>query len=80
VAFGLVNLPKLECCGGRCSCPAGGCSCGKGCDGDCAEHGQSMRSAAGPLSRRALDATEATPWPPARATWSCCATQERRPQ
>jgi len=38
VAFGLVNLPKLECCGGLCSCPEGECSCRKCCNGDCAEH------------------------------------------
>ncbi|KAJ6605121.1 copper fist DNA binding domain-containing protein [Mycena sp. CBHHK59/15] len=34
----VVNLPKLECCGGRCACPAGACGCGKSCDGCCQEH------------------------------------------
>ena len=37
LAFGLVNLPKLECCGGRCRCAGGMCGCGKTCDG-CCEH------------------------------------------
>ncbi|KAG1738598.1 copper fist DNA binding domain-containing protein [Suillus paluster] len=32
-AFGLVTVPKLECCGGRCGCPYGGCGCGQSCDG-----------------------------------------------
>ena len=36
-AFGLVNIPKLECCGGRCSCPEGQCSCGNECGGCCDE-------------------------------------------
>lgn len=36
---GLVELPKLECCGGACGCPNGKCGCGKSCDGCCAEHG-----------------------------------------
>jgi len=31
-----VNLPKLECCGGRCSCPNGMCGCGTACGGCCA--------------------------------------------
>lgn len=37
-AFGLIKVPKLECCGGRCSCPADGCGCGKSCEGQCEEH------------------------------------------
>ena len=32
-AFGLVNIPKLECCGGRCSCPENQCGCGENCGG-----------------------------------------------
>lgn len=39
VAFGLVNVPKLECCGGQCRCPNGTCGCGKSCNGRCADHG-----------------------------------------
>ncbi|KAJ3894909.1 hypothetical protein GG344DRAFT_86249 [Lentinula edodes] len=29
VPFGLITIPKLECCGGKCGCPDGDCSCGK---------------------------------------------------
>ncbi len=35
-AFGLVQLPKLECCAGRCGCPGDSCGCGTACDGCCA--------------------------------------------
>jgi len=35
VAFGLVSLPKLECCGGTCGCPDNQCNCGNACDGCC---------------------------------------------
>ncbi|KAF8349860.1 copper fist DNA binding domain-containing protein [Amanita rubescens] len=37
VAFGLVHLPKLECCGGRCGCPDSRCGCGTACDGACSK-------------------------------------------
>ncbi|KAH8834896.1 hypothetical protein DL96DRAFT_1454550, partial [Flagelloscypha sp. PMI_526] len=36
--FQLVNLPKLECCGGNCGCPNGSCDCGTACDGCCTRH------------------------------------------
>ena len=32
-AFGLLEVPKLECCSGRCQCPPGDCSCMKDCCG-----------------------------------------------
>ncbi|KDR85229.1 hypothetical protein GALMADRAFT_233958 [Galerina marginata CBS 339.88] len=35
--FGLVNLPKLECCGGQCNCPAGHCTCRASCGGCCTD-------------------------------------------
>ncbi|CAL1697351.1 unnamed protein product [Somion occarium] len=35
-AFGLVRLPKLKCCSGRCGCPDGSCGCAKSCEG-CAD-------------------------------------------
>lgn len=35
VAFGLVKVPKLECCRGQCGCPADGCQCGRSCGGYC---------------------------------------------
>lgn len=38
VPFGLIPIPKLECCGGNCGCPSGDCSCGKSCHGSCSEH------------------------------------------
>ncbi|KAF9072670.1 copper fist DNA binding domain-containing protein [Rhodocollybia butyracea] len=42
VPFGLISIPKLECCGGNCKCPTGDCSCGKSCHGSCLEyHGSS---------------------------------------
>jgi hypothetical protein len=36
-AFGLVKVPKLECCGGKCSCPENSCGCGDSCEGCCAD-------------------------------------------
>lgn len=36
-AFGLVDIPKLECCGGKCGCAGETCGCGKECDGCCDE-------------------------------------------
>jgi len=42
--FGLVKVPKLECCGGRCGCPEDGCGCGKSCGGRCGERGNRRRS------------------------------------
>jgi hypothetical protein len=38
VPFGLVSLPKLECCGGQCGCPDGSCTCMQSCNGRCSEH------------------------------------------
>lgn len=37
-AFGLVKLPKLECCAGKCGCPGESCGCGRECDGCCSVH------------------------------------------
>ncbi|KAI0706186.1 hypothetical protein BC835DRAFT_1312932 [Cytidiella melzeri] len=34
-SFGLVRLPKLECCAGRCGCPGDSCGCGTNCGGCC---------------------------------------------
>ncbi|KAF9229737.1 copper-fist-domain-containing protein [Gyrodon lividus] len=28
-AFGLVRIPKLQCCRGQCDCPSDGCQCGR---------------------------------------------------
>jgi len=36
-AWGLVDVPRLECCGGACGCPDGRCRCGTSCAGCCVE-------------------------------------------
>jgi hypothetical protein len=36
-AWGLVDIPKLECCAGACGCPDGSCVCGNSCAGCCVE-------------------------------------------
>ena len=46
-AFGLVRLPKLECCSGRCGCPGDACGCGQDCDGCCATHEGDLEMASG---------------------------------
>ncbi|KAK7678034.1 hypothetical protein QCA50_018975 [Cerrena zonata] len=35
-AFGLVSVPKLQCCAGKCGCPDGSCGCDHTCGG-CAD-------------------------------------------
>jgi hypothetical protein len=50
-AFGLVQLPKLECCSGKCGCPGDTCDCGQECDGCCATH---EASAAGVIESSAM--------------------------
>lgn len=47
-ALGLVTLPKLECCGGRCGCPSNGCGCRQSCDG-CPD-GQHLHNRSEPVS------------------------------
>ncbi|KAG1865542.1 copper fist DNA binding domain-containing protein [Suillus subalutaceus] len=47
-AFGLVTVPKLECCGGRCGCPSDDCGCGQSCDG-CPD-GQHVHNRSEPVS------------------------------
>lgn len=37
LAWGLVDVPRLECCGGACGCPDGRCACGTSCAGCCVE-------------------------------------------
>lgn len=39
-----VNLPKLECCSGSCSCPDSQCRCGASCGGCCPDTGVSSES------------------------------------
>ncbi|KAG2129801.1 copper fist DNA binding domain-containing protein [Suillus clintonianus] len=47
-AFGLVTVPKLECCGGRCGCPSDGCGCGQSCEG--CPNGQHVHGRSEPVS------------------------------
>jgi hypothetical protein len=35
LTWGLVNIPKLDCCGGNCVCPDQDCGCGRSCEGSC---------------------------------------------
>lgn len=51
-AWGLVDIPKLECCAGACGCPDGRCTCGNSCAGCCVEGDTSSSSSesAEPLS------------------------------
>lgn len=46
-AWGLVDVPKLECCGGACGCPDGRCGCGTSCAGCCVE-GDAPSDSSGP--------------------------------
>jgi len=34
-AYGLVRVPRLECCSGNCGCPEGRCGCREECGGCC---------------------------------------------
>ena len=36
LAWGLVSVPKLDCCEGQCGCPDDECGCGTSCQGCCA--------------------------------------------
>lgn len=51
LAFGLVRIPKLECCGGQCSCPENTCGCGSECSGCCVDKSENHT---GTRSRRHL--------------------------
>ncbi|TDL28952.1 hypothetical protein BD410DRAFT_781511 [Rickenella mellea] len=66
-AFGLVNLPKLECCGGQCSCPEGGCSCEEECGGCCVEETGPTPNVQSPTTATSFARKIATP-----PRGSCC--------
>ncbi|KAJ7071600.1 hypothetical protein C8F01DRAFT_441873 [Mycena amicta] len=76
-----VNLPKLECCGGQCSCPADSCSCGKSCIGCCTEHRRSHDDNVGAAAASAssvtppVDAVSAPSPANANASLHCCAAR-----
>jgi hypothetical protein len=77
-AFGLVKVPKLECCGGRCGCPEDGCGCGKSCSGRCGEHGDRRRSVS-TLAESVGSNGQTSPQiitPIAITSRSCCATKQ----
>lgn len=68
-----ISLPKLECCGGQCGCPDGGCACGTNCGGCCAEHmadDTSASSVAGPSTL--------PPPTPVAPPKSCCSSKAAR--
>ncbi|KDQ30255.1 hypothetical protein PLEOSDRAFT_1074679 [Pleurotus ostreatus PC15] len=68
VAFGLVNLPKLECCGGNCGCPNGLCGCGQACNGSSADNTQPI-----PRDEAASSNAPAKTPEPVKPIRSCCA-------
>ncbi|KAF5338446.1 hypothetical protein D9758_012236 [Tetrapyrgos nigripes] len=70
VPFGLIEIPKLECCGGRCGCPDGICGCGTSCDGCCSEHSHKDEPEKGTVVPNP-SLISAAPHPPA-PTRSCC--------
>lgn len=86
-AFGLIKVPKMECCGGRCVCPEGTCGCGKSCDGCCGDHGDNgehrrSRPSTGSVNfdRRLAQEADALSITPAisstsKAISSCCASR-----
>ncbi|KAL4260975.1 Copper-fist domain-containing protein [Pleurotus pulmonarius] len=76
VAFGLVNLPKLECCGGNCGCPNGLCGCGQACNGSCREHQSSLTvddTQPIPRDEVTLSNSQAKTPEPTKPIRSCCA-------
>lgn len=73
-AFGLVVVPKLECCGGQCGCPDGACSCDHECGGNCSRHAHARKtrspSVSVPRAESSVEAPVASTSQPAAA--SCC--------
>lgn len=68
-AFGLVQLPKLHCCAGRCGCPGDSCACGDNCDGRC-----SKQDGGESVDNQAIEVSAASPGPfnQEKAKASCC--------
>jgi len=79
-AFGLVRLPKLECCAGRCGCPDGSCECCQSCDGCGEKHGDSDQNCcsaessqcASRDSKRPTASLSSADTPATRVSGSCC--------
>lgn len=78
-AFGLVQVPKLRCCAGKCGCPGGACGCGAECRGCCDDHEVVLRS---PILEKAKSpvAIPTSPKedhaPPVKPVRSCCANKQ----
>ncbi|KAL0958678.1 hypothetical protein HGRIS_014010 [Hohenbuehelia grisea] len=72
-AFGLVNVPKLECCAGKCGCPNGRCGCGTSCDGCCADQGGEDIQSANEGTSSVQVSEPAEPAPAPVVVRSCCA-------
>jgi hypothetical protein len=76
-ASGLVQLPPLNCCAGRCKCAGGRCGCGSDCGGSCGDHfgkpgiGKGQNS---PLRTEANSETE-NPRRSPKASKGCCKKQ-----
>lgn len=73
-AFGLVNVPKLRCCAGKCGCPDGSCGCDYSCGGCCNES-----EATAPQVDSAMDSTvtDTSETPPSfgSASVGCCSSR-----
>ncbi|GJE94227.1 Copper-fist domain-containing protein [Phanerochaete sordida] len=67
-AFGLVRLPKLECCAGKCGCAGDSCGCGQDCNGCCAVHEGGERRASEERSQHGEQVAGSS------TVRSCCAT------
>lgn len=69
-AFGLVRLPKLECCAGRCGCLGDSCGCGKDCNGCCATNDPGETDVPAKETETVLQESQPVSPAPVR---SCCA-------
>lgn len=72
-AFGLVKLPKLSCCAGRCGCPGDSCGCGTGCQGCCDNNEAIFKSPT--ISNVAPPVANHAEVPATRPIRSCCANK-----
>ena len=68
--FDVVNLPKLKCCGGQCTCSVGQCTCRDNCAGSCLDVSRDRNQAEGTrIDGHALD--DAMPVP-RKPQGKCC--------
>ncbi|KAF8588529.1 hypothetical protein K439DRAFT_641457 [Ramaria rubella] len=56
-AVGVVQIPALNCCAGRCKCPGGRCGCGSECGGSCSGLTAGLRNNKG-KQRSSLSGTD----------------------